>query len=242
MNIYVQISASKHLHMFCVLTALSTPSFARTVGIDSVFRIQNVKMAGCWHATLLYGTLNRNARSKKKIRENREVEISRTGWICCSSKILFFSPLFFSISACCRVSGCRCTPLAAVLPWQPQSPRKAVWRNMKHMQTIFCRGLDLYASHIIHLFKAIEQVTLTFDFLGQFKGLLELIKITDWCKPEFCYVQYLSGNGAKLQNYGCFDTVPFFFFLHTMAKNALRTLIYFTLYFMYHGTEMALLW
>lgn len=74
---------------------------------------------------------------------------------------LFFCLLLFSISAGSRVSGCRCTPLTAVLPWQPQSPRKAVWRDMKHKQTIFCRGLDLYASHIIRLFKPIEQVTLT---------------------------------------------------------------------------------
>lgn len=72
-----------------------------------------------------------------------------------------FCLLLFSISAGSRVSGCRCTPLTAVLPWQPQSPRKAVWRDMKHRQTIFCRGLDLYASHIIRLFKPIEQDTLT---------------------------------------------------------------------------------
>ncbi len=65
MNIYVQISASKHLHMVCILTALSTPTFTRTVGIDSVFRNQNIKMAGCWHANLLYGTLNRNENKRK---------------------------------------------------------------------------------------------------------------------------------------------------------------------------------
>lgn len=153
----LRLSFSTRLYPHSPLNLLIHSHCGNTFGIPHSKRQNGGLLArhpSLWHT-------EQDARSKRKIKENRK-SWNLTDWMdLLFLQILFFFPLFFSISAGSRVSGCRCTPLAAVLPWQPQSLRKKVWRDMKHKQTIFCRGLDLYASHIIHLSKPIEQVTLT---------------------------------------------------------------------------------
>lgn len=93
--------ASKPLHTVCILTSLSNPLFY--LRCENTFNIlyskhQNGGLLACqpplWHTEW-------DDCSRRKIKENRKVEIARTGWICSSSKILSIPSSF---ACCCSLS------------------------------------------------------------------------------------------------------------------------------------------
>lgn len=141
-------------------TLLSAGSVWVTVGIHSDC-IQNVKMAGCRRANPCHGALNRKA-ERFHMRKSRSKNVEWSSSF--SETLFFFYP--FPVLLLYQSYALRSDSTLCCYHGSRGAGGSAVWRDMKRGQAIFCRGLDLYASHTIHLSKPIEQVTLKYKGLS----------------------------------------------------------------------------